>query len=687
MKRVFLQIFILMTMISMFACGNNKEESKAEQNEDSVQYLVDRFDDVKIMRYTIPGWDDLSLDQKELIYYLSQAAIAGRDIIYDQNYKYNLRIRKTFEEIYKNYDGDREDDQFKAFEKYLKKIWFANGIHHHYSKDKFKPDFDQTYFETLIANSPNSEWPLLKGESIDDLKSLLNPVIFDPTIDAKAVSFNPRKDLITASACNFYENVTQKEVEAFYNKMIDPNDTTPISYGLNSKLIKDENGEIMELTYKVGGMYSGAIEKIVYWLEKARKVAENDKQATSLTYLIDYYKTGDLEKFDAFNIEWVSNLEPMVDFVNGFTEVYGDPMGMKATWESVVNFKNMEATKRTNIISQNAQWFEDNSPIDDRFKKDTVKGVSAKVITVAHLGGDCYPTTPIGINLPNADWIRKEYGSKSVTMDNITYAYDQVSQGSGSLEEFAWDDAEVELIKKYGYLGGNLHTDMHECLGHGSGQLLPGTKPDALKNYASVLEEARADLFALYYLMDDRMVELGLIPSLEVAKAEYVGYIKNGLMLQLKRIELGKDIEQAHMRNRQLIASWVYEKGKKDNVIEKKTRDNKTFFVINDYKKLRELFAELLKEVQRIKSEGDYAAGKELVEAYAVKVDPVLHKEVLDRYEKLQLAAFGGFINPSFELVMNKNGKIKDIKVNYDTNYADQNLFYSAEHSFLPFKN
>lgn len=681
MKKI--KLLTLMAMSAfLFSCGPSKP--KDDEQKDDFEFKLEQFGDVKVMRYKVPGFDELSLDQKKLVYYLSEAAKCGRDIIFDQNYKHNLCVRRTLETIVDSYKGDREAEDFTKFMVYTKQVWFANGIHHHYSTDKFKPEFSKEYFASLVNNT-EGKFPLEEGETKEDLLNKLTPIIFDPSVDAKRVCQEEGKDMITSSANNFYEGVTQEEVEKYYAGLKNPNDTTPISYGLNSKVVK-KDGKVYEKVWKVGGMYGAAIEKIVYWLEKAIKVAETDIQKKSLIELVEYYKTGDLNLFDNYNILWVKDLESHIDVVNGFIENYGDPMGMKASWESVVNFKDVEATKRTQIISDNAQWFEDNSPVDDRYKKKEVKGVTAKVITVAHLGGDCYPTTPIGINLPNADWIRKNHGSKSVTMDNITYAYDQASHGSGALEEFSYNDEEVQLAKKYGALAGNLHTDLHECLGHGSGQLAEGTSVEALKNYSSALEEARADLFALYYLMDEKMIEIGLFESLDVAKAEYNGYIKNGLMTQLKRVELGKDIEQAHMRNRQLISKWCYEKGKEENVIERKEKDGKTYFVINDHMKLRALFAELLKEVQRIKSEGDFAAGKALVEDYAVKVDPELHKEVKERYAKLNLASFSGFINPLFVPEM-KGDEIIDIKIEYPNDYTKQMMKYSKEYSFLPTYN
>ncbi|MCF8299246.1 MAG: dipeptidyl peptidase 3 [Saprospiraceae bacterium] len=676
--------FTVMSII-LASCGNSKKETTEVQQEEKFDFKVEQFADLKIMRYQVPEFDSLSLDQKKLIYFLSQAAIAGRDIIFDQNYKHNLCIRRTLEAIVDSYKGDRETEDFKKFMVYTKRVWFSNGIHHHYSTDKFLPEFSKEYFASLINESKGGKFPLQEGETIEQLIEKLTPIMFDPTIAPVRVSQNTEEDLITHSANNFYEGVSQKEVEAYYASIVDPNDTTPISYGLNSKVVKVDN-KVVERVYKIDGMYGAAIKEIVMWLEKAIEVAENDIQKSTLQKLVDYYKTGDLNTWDEYNISWVQDLNSHIDVVNGFIENYGDPLGKKSTWESVVNFKDLKATKRAIIISENAQWFEDNSPVDPKFKKKEVKGVSAKVITVAMLGGDCYPSTPIGINLPNADWIRKEHGSKSVTMENITYAYNQAAIGNGFIEEFAYSPEEIKLVEDYGFIAGNLHTDLHECLGHGSGQLLEGTNPEALKNYGSALEEARADLFALYYMMDDKMIELGLMTTLDVAKAEYNSYIRNGLMTQLTRIELGKDIQQAHMRNRQLIAKWCFEKGQADKVIEKKMKAGKTYFVINDYKKLRTLFGELLKEVQRIKSEGDYEAGKALVENYAVKIDIDLHKEVIDRYAKLNLAPYGGFINPEFIPVM-EGEKIIDVKVEYPNDYTKQMMNYSKEHSFLPTYN
>lgn len=673
-----------MILLTATAAGLTLTSCKTEKESTPFKWQVDQFADIRIMRYQIPEFDSLTPNQKVLVYYLSEAAKCGRDIIWDQNYKYNLTVRSVLESIYNGYTGDRNNANWEQFMVYLKRVWFSNGIHHHYSNDKFIPEFTQEYFAELVKNTPADKFNTTLG-STDEIIAKLTPILFDPNVATKRVNQDAGVDMVAASACNYYEGVTQKEVEDFYAKMMNPKDTTPISYGLNSKLVK-ENGKVVEKVWKIDGMYGSAIAKIVYWLEKAATVAENEHQRNIINTLIEYYKSGDLKKFDEYNVLWVSDVNSHIDFVNGFIENYGDPMGYKSSWEAVVNFKNLEATRRTTIIGDNAQWFEDNSPIDEQFKKKEVKGVSAKVITVAQLGGDCYPTTPIGINLPNADWIRKYHGSKSVTMDNITYAYDQAAQGNGFMEEFAWSPEEIELSKQHGSLAGNLHTDLHECLGHGSGQLAEGVKGDELKNYGSPLEEARADLFALYYMMDQKMVEIGIMPTLDVAKAEYNNYIRNGLMTQLTRIEFGKTIEQAHMRNRQLIASWCYENGKAENVIEKKTRDGKTYFVINDYAKLRNLFGTLLKEIQRIKSTGDYEAGKKMVETYAVQINPELHREVLDRFNKLKLAPYGGFMNPELVPVM-EGDKIVDIKVEYPENYVQQMLDYSNNYGFLPLIN
>ena len=680
--RYIIILSIIMLSFSTFSCRTGQTANSNEAKQDTFQYFVEQFADLKILRYQVPGFDTLSLKQKKLIYFLSQAAIAGRDIIFDQNSKYNLAIRRILEAIVDSYKGDRNSDDFKKFMVYTKRVWFSNGIYHHYAKDKFIPDFSKDYFKQLVTQSDESKLPLQKDGTVAKLLDMIVPVMFDPTILPKKVCQDPSKDLVQNSAVNFYDGVTEKEVDAFYGKMANPKDTEPISYGLNSKLVK-ENGKLVEKVYKIDGVYGPAIAEIVKWLEKAATVTEDDMQLKGIQKLIEFYKTGSLKTWDEYNVLWVKDLTAQVDFVNGFIENYEDPLSRKATWESVVNFKNLEATHRTEVLSSNAQWFEDHSPIDSLFKKKEVKGITAKVITAAQLGGDCYPSTPIGINLPNADWIRKEHGSKSVTIENFTYAYDQAAKKSGMLEEFSYSQDEIDLVKQYGFITDNLHVDMHECLGHGSGQLLPGVSGDALKNYQSTLEEARADLFALYYLMDPKLVELKLLPSVDAAKAEYIKYIRNGIMTQLTRIQPGKDIEEAHMRNRHLIASWCFEKGKADKVIEKKVKDGKTYFVINDYEKLHKLFGELLKEVQRIKSEGDYNAGKQLVEGYGVKVDHELHKEVLERYKKLNLAPYAGFINPEYTPV-EKDGEIVDVKISYPMDFVGQMMKYTKEHSFLP---
>ena len=663
----------------MYICLHFFEEMNMDFN-----YVVDQFADIQVLRYQVPGFEKLSLRQKQLLYHLSEAALMGRDILYDQNCRYNLVIRRTLEAIYRNYSGDTSSDDYRAFEIYLKRVWFANGIHHHYAEDKFVPGFSEQFFEQEVRALPISNVPLQEGESIDDFLAKLKPVIFDPNILPKRTVQSGDQDWITASANNYYgEGVTQADVEAFYGqKKAEGQSATPISYGLNSRLEKVD-GRLKEKVWKVGGLYSEAIEWIVSELEKAVPFAENDKQVEIIETLIAYYCSGDLKTFDAYSILWVEDTESQVDFVNGFIETYGDALGLKASWESTVNFRNEEATRRTQTISENAQWFEDHSPVDARFKKKEVKGVSAKVITVAMLGGDCYPSTPIGINLPNADWIRRDHGSKSVTIENIMEAYDKASQGNGFSDEFVWSDTERNRIRQYGFITDVLHTDLHECLGHGSGQLLPGTDPDALKAYASTLEEARADLFGLYYLADPKLVELGLVPDTEAYKAEYYKYMMNGLMTQLVRIELGKDVEEAHMRNRQLIARWAFEQGKSENVVELKLREGKTFVVVNDYEKLRALFGKLLAEVQRIKSEGDYEAGRALVENYGVKIDPALHREVRERYEQLHLSPYKGFVNPVMHVIKDENDAISDITLDYTENYVEQMLRYSENYSFL----
>ena len=667
------------TAALLSSCGGAKTTTA---EADKFDYTVEQFADLQILRYKVPGFEELTLKQKELIYYLTEAALEGRDILFDQNGKYNLRIRRMLEAVYTNYQGDKTTPDFKNMEVYLKRVWFSNGIHHHYGTEKFVPNFSQEFLKQAVLGIDAQLLPLAKGQTAEQLCAELFPVIFDPAVMPKRVNQADGEDLVLTSACNYYDGVTQKEAERFYSDMKDPKDETPVSYGLNSRLVK-ENGKLEEKVWKVGGLYTQAIEKIVYWLKKAEGVAENEAQKAVITKLIQFYETGNLKDFDEYAILWVKDLDSRIDFVNGFTESYGDPLGMKASWESLVNFKDLESTHRTEIISSNAQWFEDHSPVDKSFKKEKVKGVSAKVITAAILAGDLYPATAIGINLPNANWIRAHHGSKSVTIGNITDAYNKAAHGNGFNEEFVYSDAEIQLIDAYSDLTDELHTDLHECLGHGSGQLAPGVKGGELKNYTSTLEEARADLFGLYYLGDPKMVELGLIPSLDVAYAEYARYIMNGMMTQLARIEPGKNVEEAHMRNRKLIAEWCYEQGKADNVIEWVEQDGKTYVVVNDYTKLRELLGRMLREVQRIKSEGDFEAGKTLVEKYAVTVDPKLHAEVLTRYKALDIEPYSGFVNPQYELV-EKNGKVVDVKVSYPNDYVKQMLEYSRDYSFLP---
>ena len=663
------------------ACSNPKKQADSCQNQ-GFKYLVDEFADIKIMRYQIPEWDGLTLQQKEYLYYLGEAAKCGRDIIADQNFKYNLTIRKTLEAILESYNGNRACEDYNNFVVYAKRVFFSNGIHHHYAEDKFFPEISQEYFAELVKNSDTSLLPLAKNETVDDFLAFITPVIFDK--DLYKTRRSNEDDIIVNSSVNMYKGfITKQEVEQFYDAQRNPDDAQPISYGLNSRLVK-ENGVLKEEVYKVDGLYGPALQKIVYWLEKANAVAENDAQKKYTELLIDYYKTGDLKTWDEYNIAWVLDSVSRIDFVNGFIEDYGDPMGMKATWEAVVNFKDLDATKRSSVISQNAQWFEDNSPVDERFKKKECKGVSAKGIIVTTLAGDCFPSPPIGINLPNADWIRRDYGSKSVTITNLMDAYDKAANESPKsvLSEFAYSQEEIDICKKYGAHSDVVHTDLHECLGHGSGQLLPTTLPNSLKEYSSTLEEARADLFGLYYCADPKLVELGIMPDSECYKAEYYGFISNGLLSQLARIELGKNVTESHMQDRKLISEWCYEHGKKDNVIEKKIKDGKTYFVINDFEKLRGLFGELLAEIQRIKSEGDYEAGKNLVETYAVKIDPELHKEVKERYDALNLKPYGGFINPDIVPVV-KNDKVVDYKVEYPDDFLQQHLDYGEKYSFL----
>lgn len=661
MRNLFVSITIGATALLCASCQKNQPKE--------FNYNVDKFYDLEILRYQVPGFEELTLQQKTLAYYLSEAALQGRDILYDQNGRYNLRIRRTLESLYTNYAGSRDSEEFLKLEKYLKRVWFSNGIHHHYSEDKFLPEFTQEWFCNAC-----------KEANVTIPEEIL-PVMFDPAVMPKRTNQAAGQDLVLTSAGNYYEGVTQAEAEAYYAAHKDDS-PEPMWVGLNSKLTK-ENGEVVEKTYKVGGMYGEALEKVVYWLEKALPYAENDEQREAIEKMIEFNRTGDLRTFNEYCIAWVKDLESRVDYVNGFTEVYTDPLGITGAWEAMVNFKDMEATKRTSIISANAQWFEDHSTTDPKYKKEEVKGVSAKVITAVILGGDCYPATPIGINLPNANWIRKEYGSKSVTIDNLMHAYNEAAKGNGFNEEFMIDDQIREQYNLYGATCGDLHTDLHECVGHGSGKLLPGVSKDALKEHASTIEESRADLFGLYFMADPKMVELGLLPNNEAYKAFYYQQMMNGLMTQLVRIEPGKDVEEAHMRNRQLIAQWVYQHAanKEVEIVE---RDGKHYLQINDYEGLRGLYGQLLAEIQRITSEGDYAAAKEIVETYAVKVDQPLHQEILDRYAHLNLAPYKGFVNPVYTPVYDAEGNITDVKIDYTEGYVEQHLRYSRDYSWLP---
>ena len=664
MKRFCKMMILTGAACLMAACSEKK-------SEEPFRYTVDSFADLKVMRYQVPGWDELTLKQKEYAYHLAEAAKWGRDILWDQNCKDNIRLRHAVENILENYAGDRECAEFQDFTVYAKRLFFSNGMHHHYAEDKFFPTCPQEYFASL-----------LKAVGIDD-DDLLD-VIYNPARYPQRRSTETSGDIVALSAVNFYDGVTRDEVEKYYASIVDPKDPCPVSYGLNTKVVKGADGVVRELPWKAGGIYSPAIEKICDELLKAREVAENDIQARALGLLVDYYRTGDLRKWDEFNIEWVKDTIGTVDFINGFVEDYNDPLGRKGAWEGYVNIKDFAASARTETLSANAQWFEDHSPVDPRFRKATVKGVSAKVINAVCLAGDSYPSTPIGINLPNADWIRKDHGSKSVTIANITHTYDYSAQEfpKSVLSEFAWDEAEIARSKQWGTVADEIHTDLHECLGHGSGQLLPGVSTTAMGEYASALEEARADLFGLYYTADPKMVELGIMPDPEAYKAEYDSYIRNGLMVQFNRVELGRPNTEAHMQNRKLVAEWCYEKGAADNVIEKKVRDGKTYFVVNDYVKLRALFAQLLAEIQRIKSEGDYAAGKALIETYAVHIDPVLHKEVKERYNALDLKPYGGFINPEIRPV-EKHGKVVDYEIVYSDDYLGQMLEYGKKYGAL----
>ena len=666
------QIGKMMILAGAAALLSGCETPAPSAGEDTFKYTIDSFADLKVMRYRIPGWENLTLKQKEYAYHLSEAAKYGRDILWDQNCKDNLRVRHAVEAILEQADPEPGNPDWDGFVVYAKRLFFSNGIHHHYAEDKFFPDCPREYFASLLSKAGVADEGLLE-------------VIYNPDIWPQRRSTDTAGDIVKNSAVNYYEGVSREEVEAYYAALVDPKDPEPISYGLNTKVVKGADGVVRELPWKIGGIYSPAIEKICEELSKAREVAENDIQKRALGILIDYYNTGDLRKWDQFNIEWVKDTLGTVDFINGFIEDYNDPLGRKASWEGYVNIKDFEASKRTEILSANAQWFEDNSPVDPRFKKEKVKGVSAKVINAVCLAGDSYPSTPIGINLPNADWIRKEHGSKSVTIANITHTYDLAAQElpTSTLTEFAYSKKEIELAKKWGTIADEIHTDLHECLGHASGQLLPGVSTTAMGEYASALEEARADLFGLYYTADPKMVELGIMPDPEAYKAEYDNYIRNGLMVQFTRVELGRPNTEAHMQNRKLVAQWCLEKGAKDKVIEKKVKGGKTYFVVNDYQKLRGLFAELLAEIQRIKSEGDYEAGKALIETYAVHIDPQLHKEVKQRYEALNLKPYGGFVNPEIQPVYGSAGTITDYVPVYTDDYLGQMLLYGKKYGTL----
>lgn len=681
--------------LALFACGEKAEEkSKDEKSETKNEkvaekdfvYQTEQFGDLRILRYKIAGFDELTSKQKELLYYLYEAAHSGRDITWDQNCKYNLTVRKTIENIVTTYSGEKSGEKWDQFMLYAKRVWFSNGIHHHYNSDKILPEFNADYLKELISKSNSTGFPLEEGEDIALFTERISSIISDPTIASKKVNLDPKSDMIQTSATNFYEGVTQKEVSDFYASIADKKNETPVMHGLNSKLV-EEDGKLVEKVWKVGGMYSPAIEKIVYWLEKAEKVAENDLQRDALKKLIKYYKSGDLKDFDEYCIAWVKDTESAIDVVNGFIEVYGDPLGFKGSFESVVSVRDPEASKRIKTIGKNAQWFEDNSPLMEQHKKKNVKGISAKVINVVAESGDAAPSTPIGINLPNSNWIREVHGSKSVNLGNIVESY-EMSAGAGTVNEFYINEETKARIKECGGLADKLHTDMHEVIGHASGQMNPGIgqPSETLKNYANALEEARADLVALYYLLDPKLVELGVMPSLDYGKAHFDAYITKGLMIQLARVKLGSELEEAHMRNRQLVALWAYEKGKKENVIEKKKENGKTYFVVNDYEKLRVLFGELLKEIQRIKSEGDYNAGKNLIENYGRKVDKELHKEVLERYASLKIAPYQGFIQPILTPVM-KNGKVVDVTVEYPMDFTEQMLYFGKQYGLLPVNN
>lgn len=679
-------VLIIAIAFGLASCNSNTAKTtEVESTADTTAFdvKVDRFADLQILRYQVPGLDKLTSKQKELVYYLSQAALSGRDIIYACNYKHNIQIRRTLEEIYQHYDGDKTSEDWKNFEVYLKRIWFSNGIHHHYSEKKIIPDFSDSYFDELIANSPGAVWPVLEGESAEDMIQKLKPVLFDDTVAAKKVVKDKGFDKITASANNYYgDGISEEEAINHYKSQMVKGDAQPIEYGLNSRLVK-QDGKLTDLTYRVGGLYSKAIERIVYWLEKAVTVAENEKQAAHLNLLIEYFRTGDLHTWDQTNLAWINSTEGDIDFILGFIEVYGDAIGYKGAFEGIIEVKDFEASEQMQIMSKNAQWFEDNSPIMAEHKKKDVVGVSYKVVNAAMESGDAAPSTPIGVNLPNSNWIRANHGSKSVSLGNIVQAYSDAS-GSGSTEEFYLSKESQDRIKKHGKLAGKLHTAMHEVIGHASGKINEGvgTPKETLKNYSNTLEEARADLVALYYIYDQKLVDLELMESLDVGKAEYDSYIMNGLMLQLRRLEPGDNVEEDHMRNRQLIAAWCYEKGKEENVIEKVTQNGKTYFVVNDYDKLRNLFGQLLKEIQRIKSEGDFAAAEALVEGYGIQADQALMKEVKARYEQFNLAPYSGFVQPTLTPVMNGD-VFEDLEVTHDQNFVDQMLYYSKNYSFL----
>lgn len=683
MKTTVKTMMISALMAVGVGCTNTQQQGVSTSAEGDFEYNNERFADLQMLRYRVDGFEQLTLKQKTFIYYLQEAALYGRDILFDQNGKYNLRIRKMLEDVYTNYKGDRDDENFKAMEVYLKRVWFSNGIHHHYGCEKFVPEFTKEWLQEqaiLLDGIDKNEWK-------EDFDILLD-IIFNPTVLQKRVNLAEGEDLVKTSASFYYDGVTQEEAEAFYAKQKATSDTLhPVMFGMNSRLVKTKNGDFIEKKWTTNGLYGAALKKVVENLKLARPYAEDEQQQKVIDLLISYYETGDLKTFDQYSIAWVENTEPLVDFVNGFIECYGDPLGLKCSWESIVNFKDMEATKRTETLSKNAQWFEDHSPVAPEFKKEKVKGITAKVIKAAILGGDLYPSTAIGINLPNSDWVRAEHGSKSVTIGNLTDAYNQAAKGNGMLQEFAYGQEEIDLVEKYGDLTDDLHTDLHECLGHGSGKLLEGVDGDSLKAYGSTIEEARADLFALYYLADPKLVELGLVPNKEAYKASYIAQMQNGLLTQLVRINLGNNIEEAHMRNRALIARWAYEHGKAEKVMELVKRDGKTFVKINDYEKLRGLFGELLAEIQRVKSTGDFKGAQQLVETYGVKIDPALHKEVLERYKKLNIAPYKGFINPVYKAVRDAKGNIIDVTIDYTEGYAEQMLRYSKDYSVLPLTN